>query len=130
MPSAAGRRFRGNADGAGLPGDGFADGGDYLGGPAGLGQVGRGVVGAAVDEAGRVVLEDGGGELVDPLPDGAADPAAVIAPGGGEGVRVCQARGESAAGSSASRACSNVVPERGNPITKMGRSIFSRAMSG
>jgi hypothetical protein len=31
-----------------------------------------------------VVLQDGGGELVDPLPDGAADPAAVLALGGGE----------------------------------------------
>jgi hypothetical protein len=31
-----------------------------------------------------VVLEHGGGELVDPLPGGTADPAAVFAPGGGE----------------------------------------------
>src|SRR5689334_2034979 len=69
---------------AGLPGNGFADGGDDLGGPAGQGLVGGGVVGAAVDEAGRVVVQDRGGELVDPLLDGAADPAAVLAPGGGE----------------------------------------------
>ena len=68
----------------GLPGDRFADGGDDLGGPAGQGHVGGGVVGAAVDEAGRVVLQDRGGELVDPLLDGAADPAAVLAPGRGE----------------------------------------------
>jgi hypothetical protein len=67
-----------------LPGDRFADGGDYLGGPEGQGLVGGGVVGAAVDEAGRAMVQDGGGELVDPLPDGAADPAAVLAPGGGE----------------------------------------------
>jgi hypothetical protein len=31
-----------------------------------------------------VVLEHGGGELVDPLGDRAAGPAAVLAPGGGE----------------------------------------------
>jgi hypothetical protein len=30
------------------------------------------------------MLEHGGGELVDPLLDGAADPAAVLAPGGSE----------------------------------------------
>jgi hypothetical protein len=30
-----------------------------------------------------VVLQDRGGELIDPLLDGAADPAAVLAPGGG-----------------------------------------------
>jgi hypothetical protein len=42
------------------------------------------VVGVAVDEAGRVVVHDGGGELVGPLPGGAADPAAVLAAGGGE----------------------------------------------
>jgi hypothetical protein len=46
---------------AGLSGDGFADGGDYLGGPASQGLAGGGVVGAAVDEAGRVVVQDGGG---------------------------------------------------------------------
>src|SRR5215472_18024686 len=68
----------------GLAGDRVADGGDYFGGPAGQGLAGRGVVRAAVDEAGRVMVQDGGGELVDPLPDGAADPAAVLAPGGGE----------------------------------------------
>jgi hypothetical protein len=66
------------------PGDGFADGGDHFGGPAGQGHVGGGVVRAAVDEAGRVVIQDGGGELVDPLPGRTADPAAVLAPGGGE----------------------------------------------
>jgi hypothetical protein len=32
--------------------------------------------------AGRMVVQDGGGELVDPLPDRAADPAAVLPPGG------------------------------------------------
>jgi hypothetical protein len=31
-----------------------------------------------------VVIQDRGGELVDPLPDGAADPAAVLPAGGGE----------------------------------------------
>jgi len=31
-----------------------------------------------------VVVQDGGSELVDPLPDRAADPAAVLAAGGGE----------------------------------------------
>src|SRR5690348_18037489 len=68
-----------------LPGDRFADGGDDLGGPAGQGHVVGGVlVGVAVDEADRVVLADGRGEFVDPLLDGAADPAAVLAAGGGE----------------------------------------------
>src|SRR5690349_4043126 len=71
---------------AGLPGNGFADGGDDLGGPAGQGLVGGSVVGAAVDEAGRVVVQDGGGELVDPLLYGAADPAAVLPAGSGERV--------------------------------------------
>ena len=42
----------------GLSRDRFADGGDYLGGPAGQGLAGGGVVGAAVDEAGRVVVQD------------------------------------------------------------------------
>jgi hypothetical protein len=41
----------------GLPGDHFADGGDFLGDPAGQGHVGGGVVGAAVDKAGRVVVQ-------------------------------------------------------------------------
>jgi hypothetical protein len=69
----------------GLPGDRCADGGDYLGGPAGQGfAVGGVVVRAAVDEAGRVVVQDGGGELVGPLPDRAADPAGVFVPGGSE----------------------------------------------
>src|SRR5579859_2645440 len=67
-----------------LLGDGLADGGDDLGGPAGQGLAGGGVVGVAVDEADRVVVQDGGGELVDPLLDRAADPAAVLAAGGGE----------------------------------------------
>ena len=62
----------------------LADGWDNLRGPTGQRLGGRGIVRAPVDEAARVVLEHGGGELVDPLPGGAADPAAVLAPGGGE----------------------------------------------
>jgi hypothetical protein len=38
--------------------DRFADGGDYLGGPTGQGFVGGGVVGVAVDEAGRVMVQN------------------------------------------------------------------------
>jgi len=52
-----------------LAGDRVADGWDDLGGPAGQRLGGRGVVGSPVDEAARVMLEHGGGELVDPLLD-------------------------------------------------------------
>jgi len=44
--------------------------------PAAEREVGAGPLRSAVDEAGRAVIYDGAGELVDPLPDGAAQPAA------------------------------------------------------
>src|ERR1700733_10580655 len=62
----------------------LADGRDYLAGPAGQRLGGGGVVRAAVDEAARAVFKDRVGQLVDPLPFRAADPAPVVAAGHGE----------------------------------------------
>src|SRR5579863_2598689 len=62
----------------------LADGRDDLAGPAGQRLVAGGVIRASVDEAARAVFEDRVGQLVDPLPLRAADPAPVVASGSGE----------------------------------------------
>jgi len=65
---------------------GWADGlphrGYDLPSPAGQRGSGRSTRRGAVDETGRAVIHDCAGELIDPLLDGSAEPAAIAIPGG------------------------------------------------
>ena len=57
-------------------------------------------------------------------------PAKSASRGGGDGHMISQVAGERFTGSSDRRLWSKVVPERGKPLTKMGATICSAAISG